>query len=100
MANQFNGSGRHSFGSVVSSVDRPDLLDIQLSSMKDFLQEDVLPEKRINDGLEQVFTNIFPIEDNHKNYILEYKYYYLGLPKYTVKECLERRISYSIPLKI
>jgi len=100
LANQSNGSETYSFGSVSTSVDRPDLLDIQLSSMSDFLQEDVLPEKRKNQGLEQVFSNIFPIEDNHKNYILEYKYYYLGLPKYTVKECLERRISYSIPLKI
>ena len=78
----------------------PDLLDIQLSSWIDFLQEDVLPEKRTNTGLEAVFKNIFPIEDNNKNYVLEYKNYYLGLPKHTVKECLERRISYTVPLKV
>ena len=101
MANLSNSlKNRTSFASVNPPIDFPDLLDIQLSSMKDFLQEDILPEKRKNVGLEQVFQNIFPIEDNHKNYILEYKYYYLGLPKYTVKECLERRISYSIPLKV
>ena len=101
MAKQFDTSNvRHSFGSTNTTFERPDLLDIQLSSIKEFLQEDVLPEKRKIQGLEQVFNNIFPIEDNHKNYILEYKYYYLGLPKYTVKECLERRISYAIPLKI
>lgn len=101
MANSYYSSeNRISFASVKSPIDFPDLLDIQLSSMKDFLQEDVLPEKRENVGLEKVFQNIFPIEDNHKNYILEYKYYYLGLPKYTVKECLERRISFSIPLKV
>ena len=101
MAKQSNVSNeRISFGSINTTAESPDLLDIQLSSIKDFLQEDVLPEKRKNEGLEQVFKNIFPIEDNHKNYILEYKYYYLGLPKYNVKECLERRISYSIPLKI
>ena len=78
----------------------PDLLSLQVYSWDDFLQEDILPEKRENKGLEAVFKNIFPVEDNHKNYILEYKHYYLGLPKYKVKECLERRISYSLPLKI
>ena len=101
MAKTFGASNdRFSFGSIKPSINFPDLLDIQVSSMTDFLQEDVLPEKRKNEGLEKVFTNMFPIEDNHKNYILEYKYYYLGLPKYDVKECLERRITYSIPLKI
>ena len=101
MAKQLDAAtNRLSFGTINSKAESPDLLDIQLSSIKEFLQEDVLPEKRKNQGLEQVFKTIFPIEDNHKNYILEYKYYYLGLPKYTVKECLERRISYAIPLKI
>ena len=101
MAKQLDAaSNRLSFGTINTKAESPDLLDIQLSSIKEFLQEDVLPEKRKNQGLEQVFKTIFPIEDNHKNYILEYKYYYLGLPKYTVKECLERRISYAIPLKI
>jgi len=94
LAKTFGASNdRFSFGSIKPSINFPDLLDIQVSSMTDFLQEDVLPEKRKNEGLEKVFTNMFPIEDNHKNYILEYKYYYLGLPKYDVKECLERRIT-------
>ena len=48
----------------------------------------------------KVFRNTFPIEDNHKNYVLEYKYYYLGIPRYSVKEVLERRITYSVPLKV
>ena len=78
----------------------PDLLDIQIASWIDFLQEETLPEKRLNKGLESTFKNIFPIEDNNRNYILEYKHYYLGLPKHSVKECLERRISYSVPLKV
>jgi len=88
------------FTKINLNVPIPDLLDIQIASWVDFLQEDVLPEKRLNKGLETTFRNIFPIEDNNKNYILEYKYYYLGLPKHTVKECLERRISYSVPLKV
>ncbi|MBI65503.1 MAG: DNA-directed RNA polymerase subunit beta [Candidatus Marinimicrobia bacterium] len=78
----------------------PDLLDIQLSSWVEFLQEDILPEKRLNKGLQSVFKTTFPIEDNNRNYVLEYKNYYLGLPKHTVKECLERRISYTVPLKV
>ena len=90
----------HNFSHLKSVIPIPDLLDIQLASFEDFLQEDVLPEKRENKGLEAVFRNMFPVEDTHRNYVLEYKHYYLGLPKYTVKECLERRISYALPLKI
>ena len=88
------------FSKLESVIPIPDLLDIQLASFEDFLQEDVLPEKRENKGLEAVFKNMFPVEDTHRNYVLEYKHYYLGLPKYTVKECLERRISYALPLKV
>ena len=88
------------FTKVSLDVPVPDLLDIQIASWLDFLQEDTLPEKRLNKGLESTFRNIFPIEDNNRNYILEYKHYYLGLPKHSVKECLERRISYSVPLKV
>lgn len=91
---------RHSFARVDSVSEIPDLLAIQLESYEEFLQENVLVEKRKSKGLEAVFKSMFPVEDAHKNYVLEYKYYYLGLPKYTVKECLERRITYSVPLKV
>ncbi len=90
----------HDFSKNNFSINLPDLLAIQVESWKDFLQEDVLPEKRKNLGLEAVLRNTFPIEDNHRNYVLEYKFYFLGLPKYSVKECLERRISYNVPLKV
>ena len=90
----------HDFSKISFNIPTPDLLDIQIASWKDFLQEDVLPEKRDNKGLQAALNNTFPIEDNHSNYILEYKHYFLGLPKHTVKECLERRISYTVPLKI
>ena len=90
----------HDFSKNNFSIDLPDLLAIQVESWKEFLQEDVLPEKRKNLGLEAVLRNTFPIEDNHRNYVLEYKFYFLGLPKYSVKECLERRISYNVPLKV
>ena len=87
------------FTKVDFDLQTPDLLDIQIASWIDFLQEDILPEKRVNKGLEGVLKNTFPIEDNNRNYVLEYKNYYLGLPKHTTKECLERRISYTVPLK-
>jgi len=91
---------RHNFSRTGFVSDTPDLLDIQLQSYEEFLQENVLVEKRRPKGLEAVFKTMFPVEDSHKNYVLEYKHYYLGLPKYTVKECLERRISYNVPLKV
>ena len=91
---------RHDFASVNVKEEVPDLLEIQLASYEEFLQENVLAEKRMKKGLEAVFRSMFPVEDNHRNYVLEYKSYYLGLPKYTMKECLDRRISYSVPLKV
>ena len=90
----------HDFTKYNFDIKLPDLLAIQVQSWKDFLQEDTLPEKRRNVGLEAVLRNTFPIEDNHRNYVLEYKFYFLGLPKHSVKECLERRISYNVPLKV
>ena len=66
----------HDFSKINFSIPTPDLLDIQVASWKNFIQEDVLPEKRKNYGLEAVLRNTFPIEDNHKNYVLEYKNYY------------------------
>ena len=93
-------SARHDFSKFQPKIPVPDLLAIQLASWESFLQEDVLPEKRENKGLEAVFKNMFPVEDARNDYVLEYKHYYLGLPKYTEKECLERRISLQIPLKV
>jgi len=99
-SNSLSAKNTHSFSKLDEVVDIPDLLGLQVNSMESFLQEETLPEKRENIGLESVFRNTFPIEDNHKNYVLEYKYYYLGIPRYTVKEVLERRITYSVPLKV
>jgi len=99
-SNSLSATNSYSFSNLEEVVNIPDLLGLQVNSMEAFLQEEVLPEKRENIGLEAVFRNIFPIEDNHKNYVLEYKYYYLGIPRYTVKEVLERRITYSVPLKV
>ncbi|RKY57084.1 MAG: DNA-directed RNA polymerase subunit beta [Candidatus Neomarinimicrobiota bacterium] len=78
----------------------PNLLDVQLKSYEAFLQKDVLPQNREKKGLEAAFHNIFPVEDTHGNYLLEYKYYSVGEPRYTIKECIERGVSYTIPLKV
>jgi DNA-directed RNA polymerase beta subunit len=83
-SNSLSSKNVHNFSKLEEVVDIPDLLAIQVDSMENFFQEDVLPEKRENIGLESVFRNIFPIEDNHKNYFLEYKYYYLGIPRYCI----------------
>ena len=95
-----NNGERHDFSKFQPKVPVPDLLAIQLESWESFLQEDVLSVKRENIGLEAVFKNMFPVEDTRNDYVLEYKSYYLGLPKYTEKECLERRITLAVPLKV
>ena len=91
---------RKTFSKIASVQDMPNLLAIQLDSFQDFLQEDVDPKERLNKGLESAFKNIFPVEDSHGNYILEYKYYSIGEPRYVIKECLERGVSYTVPLKV
>jgi len=91
---------RQTFSKITSVKDMPNLLAIQLDSFEEFLQKDMEPTKRENKGLESAFRNIFPVEDSHGNYILEYKYYTIGEPRYTIKECLERGVSYTVPLKV
>ena len=71
MAKQVNASmDRLSFGTINTTAESPDLLDIQLSSIKEFLQEDVLPEKRKNQGLEQVFKNIFLLQNIYHKFMM------------------------------
>ena len=81
-------------------MDVPDLLSIQTKAYQQFLQEWIPQEAREQIGLEGVFNNVFPIEDSHRNYILEYKTYYLGQPKYTPDECMDRGVTYSAPLRV
>ena len=77
----------------------PDLNEIQLSSFNDFLQLNVSPSKRHNQGLQAVFKSIFPITDVHNTMNLEFIDYSAGVPKYSVEECLERDRTYASPLK-
>ena len=99
-ANDIYATDRISFQKIRSVVDMPNLLGLQRDSYRMFLQEDTLEDERKRIGLEEVFQNVFPIEDSHRNYILEYKSYYLAPPKYSPEECIERGVTYSAPLKV
>jgi DNA-directed RNA polymerase subunit beta len=90
---------RHSFSRLRTVIDLPDLLDIQLRSFNEFLQTDTPPGKRVNKGLQAVFTGVFPIYDSRENFVLEFVDYYVEKPKYDLDECQERGVSYSVPLK-
>lgn len=90
---------RKSFSKISSAVEIPDLLDIQIQSFRGFLQDDVLPDRRKVQGLQEVFLSLFPITDSRENYLLEFVAYYVDSPKYSVEECRERGMTYAVPLK-
>src|SRR5438552_1544034 len=77
----------------------PNLLEVQLKSFRDFLQMDVDPMRRRNEGLQEVFTGVFPISDARELFSLEFVAYEIGEPKYTMDECVERDLTFSAPLK-
>ena len=80
-------------------LEYPDLLEVQLKSFKDFFQLETTPDSRKNEGLYQVFQEIFPIEDTRNNYKLEFIDYFIDPPQYSIEECLERGLTYNVPLK-
>ncbi len=90
---------RINFASIKNPVECPDFLEVQLKSFKDFLQLDTPPEKRKNDGLYKVFAENFPIADTRNNFVLEFLDYYIDPPRYSIAECLERGLTYCVPLK-
>jgi len=90
---------RINFSSIKKSLDYPDFLEVQLKSFKDFFQLDTPPEKRKNDGLYRVFAENFPITDTRNNFNLEFLDYYIDPPRYSIQECVERGLTYSVPLK-
>jgi DNA-directed RNA polymerase subunit beta len=93
-------NGRRSYSKILTEFEMPNLLAVQLESYNDFLQVGVPHEAREDKGLESVFTNIFPITSTRGNLTLEYLYYLTGEPKYTVEECQERGLTFSVPLKV
>ena len=83
----------------VRKFDYPDFLDIQLKSFRDFFQIETNPDNRINEGLYKVFNENFPISDARNNFVLEFLDYFIDPPRYTIEECVERGLTYSVPLK-
>ena len=90
---------RISFSTVKNRMDYPDFLEIQLKSFQDFFQLDTTAENRKNEGLYKVFMENFPITDTRNNFVLEFIDYYVDPPRYSIEECLERGLTYSVPLK-
>lgn len=81
-------------------IDLPNLIEIQVKSYNQFLQADKLPQERQNMGLEEVFSEVFPIKSYDEKTVLEYLSYSLGVPKYTPEECIRRGITYNVTLKV
>ncbi len=90
---------RINFGTTKISMPYPDFLDIQLKSFRDFFQLETNPENRVNEGLFKVFSENFPITDARNNFVLEFLDYFIDPPRYSIEECLERGLTYSVPLK-
>jgi DNA-directed RNA polymerase subunit beta len=90
---------RTSFGKVRHLAETPDLLEIQIQSFKDFFQLETTPDKRNNEGLFKVFKENFPIKDTRNIFELEFLDYFIDPPRYTIDECMERGLTYAVPLK-
>jgi len=89
---------RHNFASI-QKLDYPDFLEIQLKSFQEFFQLDTTSENRENEGLYKVFAENFPITDARNSFVLEFLDYFVDPPRYNIDECLERGLTYSVPLK-
>ncbi|TNE82124.1 MAG: DNA-directed RNA polymerase subunit beta [Bacteroidetes bacterium] len=96
---QNNINERISFASVKSALDYPDFLDVQLQSFKEFFQLETSSESRRDEGLFKVFQENFPITDTRNIFVLEFLDYFVDPPRYTIQECIERGLTYSVPLK-
>ena len=90
---------RINFASIKNQVPYPDFLDIQLQSFRDFFQLDTSPENRAQEGLFKVFAENFPITNARNNFVLEFLDYFIDPPRYDIDECIERGLTYSVPLK-
>ena len=101
--NNITGSNlrlRKNFGAAKNTIEIPNLINLQKFSYEKFLQQDISPEKRKNVGLQAIFKSVFPIFDYHNTVSLEFVKYELFHPKYDVKDCLQRGMTYASPLKV
>ncbi|MBK8389634.1 MAG: DNA-directed RNA polymerase subunit beta [Saprospiraceae bacterium] len=92
-------NNRVNFGKIKLSSFYPDLLEIQLKSFQEFFQLDTTPENRMNEGLYKVFQENFPITDARNIFVLEFLDYFVDPPRYSIEECVQRGLTYSVPLK-
>ncbi|SVA05124.1 uncharacterized protein METZ01_LOCUS57978, partial [marine metagenome] len=90
---------RVNFSSIKNSINYPDFLDIQIKSFKDFFQLETKSEERENEGLYNTFMDNFPISDTRNQFVLEFIDYFVDPPRYNLQECIERGLTYSVPLK-
>ncbi len=99
MAQAAKKTERINFGTSKIQVDYPDFLEVQIKSFQDFFQLETNPDNRVNEGLFKVFAENFPITDARNNFVLEFLDYFIDPPRYSIEECLERGLTYSVPLK-
>ncbi len=99
LANPNSNPLRTNFGSVDLPLEHPDFLDIQLRSFQEFFQLETNPENRTSEGLFKVFSENFPITDTRNQFVLEFLDYFIDPPRYSIQECIERGLTYSVPLK-
>lgn len=90
---------RLNFSSIKNKTDYPDFLDIQIKSFQDFFQLETKSEERGAEGLYNTFMENFPITDTRNQFVLEFLDYFIDPPRYTIEECIERGLTYSVPLK-
>ncbi len=99
MAELTRSAKRVSFASIKNQLDYPDFLEIQLKAFKEFFQLGTTPKQRKKEGLNQVFEENFPITDTRNNFVLEFLDYQIDPPRYSIEECIERGLTFSVPLK-
>ncbi|SFI12503.1 DNA-directed RNA polymerase subunit beta [Halpernia frigidisoli] len=96
---QTQETARINFSTAKGKIETPDFLDIQIQSFKEFFQLDTLPEQRMNESLYKTFEENFPITDSRNNFVLEFLDYLVDSPRYSIDECVERGLTYNVPLK-
>jgi DNA-directed RNA polymerase subunit beta len=92
-------NNRVNFAKIKNIAETPDLLEVQIQSFKDFFQLETTPDKRNIEGLFRVFRENFPITDTRNIFVLEFLDYFIDPPRYTIEECMERGLTYAVPLK-
>ena len=94
-----NLESRINFSSIRNASNYPDFLDIQIKSFKDFFQLETKSDERESEGLFNTFQDNFPISDARNQFVLEFLDYFVDPPRYSIQECIERGLTYSVPLK-